>query len=246
MPRCIVVRMSRLALTDPWEVVRDGLREQIFSHQLVPGQRLFETNIAEEFGVSRGPVREAIRALEVEGLVIREPRIGSMVIPIDRRGTEELYSFREAIEVFAVRKALERNPSQLKLALADVLATMRGAGTAHGVDKVVELDITFHTAFVLAADHDRLIQVWQGMTGPLRLLMGLAARLGTTNVSGHNKLFDAVTAGDADACAECLRDHIGIAYGAVSRLIDEDAIGAAADARRAPLTHRRRQTQARP
>ncbi|HEX7299136.1 MAG TPA: GntR family transcriptional regulator [Solirubrobacteraceae bacterium] len=203
--------MARARIQDPWQGVRDGLRQQILSLQRAPGDRILEVQIAEEFGVSRGPVREAIRALEGEGLVIREPRIGSMVVPIDERSAEELYSMREVMEAFAVRRALEQRPTQLLTTLSGTLGEMETAVSEGAAEALVESDVAFHTAIIVASNHDLLLQAWEGMTGLMKILMGLSARAGITDVDGHNLVIDAVRMRDADLCVQRLNEHLGIA-----------------------------------
>jgi DNA-binding GntR family transcriptional regulator len=203
--------MARARIQDPWQGVRDGLRQQILSLQRAPGDRILEVQIAEEFGVSRGPVREAIRALEGEGLVIREPRIGSMVVPVDERSAEELYSMRQVIESFAARRALERSPTQLVTMLTGAIDEMDTAIAERVPEDLVEADVAFHTAFIVASNHDLLLQAWEGMTGLMKILMGLSARAGITNVDGHSLDVDAVRKRDAELCVQRLSEHLGIA-----------------------------------
>jgi GntR family transcriptional regulator, gluconate operon transcriptional repressor len=188
------------------------MREAILSGDLEPGERLREIPLASRFGVSRGPVREAIRALEREGLVVREPRMGSMVLPIDERVADELYSVRALLEPFAARRALERHPGSLVARLSDALAPMRAA--AAGTDRIglVDPDLEFHTAFFREADHERLLHIWETMRGPLKVLIATTARRAPreweATLLGHESIFAAAEAGNPDALVAELEEHL--------------------------------------
>lgn len=199
-------------LKDPWEKAREVLRDQILSGQLHPGERILEVPLAEGLGLSRGPVREAIRVLVAEGLVVRQPRIGAMVVPIDERTVDEVYSLRLALEVFAVQRAFERDSGDLSLRLWVPLQQMRQALELERVDDVLEPDIEFHRALVEAADHTRLLSTWQGLVGPLRILLGLTARRASKehrkSQLGHEAIYDAVKRGNAELTIECLTEHL--------------------------------------
>jgi GntR family transcriptional regulator, gluconate operon transcriptional repressor len=199
-------------LNDPWERVRDTMRDAILSGDLEPGERLREIPLAARFGVSRGPVREAIRALESEGLVIREPRIGSMVLPIDDRAADELYSLRALIEPFAARRALERHPGSLVARLADAVAQMRAATAAVGRMGLVDPDLEFHTAFFVNADHERLLRLWETMKGPLKVLLATTARRAPreweATMLGHESILAAAEVRDADTLVAGLEEHL--------------------------------------
>lgn len=192
--------------------MRDGLRASIVAGELVPGSRLIEVALADEYGVSRGPVREAIRALENEGLVVRAPRIGSVVIPIDRRGADELYSLRLLMEPFAARRALERRPGPLLIRLSTALTNMRAATAESDRARLVDPDLDFHSAFFHEAEHERLLRIWETMTGPLKILIGMsnqrAPREWEANVLGHESLFAAARQGDLDAFVAELEEHL--------------------------------------
>jgi GntR family transcriptional regulator of gluconate operon len=199
-------------LVDPWERVRNSLRAAILLGDLEPGARLREIPLAERFEVSRGPVREAIRALEGEGLVVREPRFGSMVVPIDRRSADELYSLRLILEPFAARRALERRPVALLVRLSDALTPMRAAAAEDGRMGLVDPDLDFHTAFFRESEHERLLRIWESMAGPLQILLAMSARRAPgeweATVLGHESIFAAAQERDGDRLVVELGEHL--------------------------------------
>src|SRR5439155_2242489 len=89
-----------------WEAVLERMRTAILAGDLAPGSKLVETELAERFGTSRGPVREAIRELAREGLVVELPRRGTVVTTLTARDLAEVYAVREALEVAASRSVI--------------------------------------------------------------------------------------------------------------------------------------------
>lgn len=199
-------------LKDPWEKVRDALRDQILSGRLPTGERILEVPLAEQLGVSRGPIREALRVLVAEGLIVRQPRLGAIVVPIDERTVDEVYSLRIALEAFAARRAFERFAGDLSLQLWVPLEQMRQAVQGGRPDDVLEPDIEFHLALIKAADHTRLLTTWQSLVGPLRILLGLTARRGSEerkdSLLGHEQIYEAVKLCDAELTVERLTAHL--------------------------------------
>ncbi len=90
------------------DVVFENLRDAIITQVLKPGERLMEIQLADEMGVSRTPVREAIRKLELEGLVVMVPRKGAYVAGVSMKDIHEVYEVRSALEMLAVTLAAER------------------------------------------------------------------------------------------------------------------------------------------
>jgi DNA-binding GntR family transcriptional regulator len=199
-------------LKDPWERVCEVLRERILSGQLRPGERILEVPLAEQLGLSRGPIREALRVLVAEGLVVRQPRLGAIVVPIDERSADEVYSLRVALETFAVRRAFERYQGDLSLQLLLPLEQMRQALANDEPNAVLDPDIRFHLALIEAADHTRLASTWNGLVGPVRILLGLTARRGTkehrSSLLGHEQIYEAVKSRDLEATVASLTEHL--------------------------------------
>jgi GntR family transcriptional regulator of gluconate operon len=224
-------------LRDPWESVRDTLRERILSGELRPGERILEVPLAEQLRLSRGPIREALRVLVAEGLVVRQPRLGAIVVPIDERTVDEVYSLRIALETFAVRRAFERYQGNLSLQLLVPLEQMREALDAGHPSAVLEPDIAFHLALVEAADHTRLLETWRGLVGPLRILLGLTAQRGSDehkrSLLGHEQIYERVKSRDVERTVASLTEHLEIARDMVLSYLHEAQRAEGA----APLAH---------
>lgn len=126
------------------DVVFHTLREAILKGELKPGERLMEMHLAEKLGVSRTPIREAIRMLEKEGLAVTIPRKGAQVAGMTEKDLQDVLEIRDALDGLAVAKACERMNEQ---AVAELTKAMHGFETAvkgKDVRKIVEADENFH------------------------------------------------------------------------------------------------------
>lgn len=192
---------------DLWEVVRDGMREMIVYGELLPGQRLHEVDLAQTFEVSRGPLREALRALETEGLVVRIPRRGTFVVRMSATDVDEIYSLRAALEELAVHRALAAPSPQLLATLDSLVEEMREATGARDWRRVTECDIEFHTAVYEASGHARVLSVWNSLREPMRVLVGLTSEVPEQTWSDHALLAKAAREG-AERYLAAAREHI--------------------------------------
>lgn len=139
--------------------VVDRLRSAIITGELGPGERLIEDAIAEQFGVSRVPVREALRQLESEGFVTSERYRGATVSSTSTRDTVELMQVRRGLEVLAARQAAERRGGTFAEALGSVVERGREAGRLHQVDRLPPLIMEFHELVAKASGNRQLQQM---------------------------------------------------------------------------------------
>ena len=126
------------------EVVSEALRQAIKDGVLKPGERLMEIQLAEELGVSRTPIREAIRKLELEGFVVMVPRRGTYVADISLKDIAQVFEIRSALEELAAGLAAERiTPDELEY-LERILVEINEYIDNDQFDKIVDADIRFH------------------------------------------------------------------------------------------------------
>jgi len=141
------------------DVVFNTLRQAILKGELQPGERLMEIQLAKRLGVSRTPVREAIRKLELEGLVLMVPRKGAEVADITSKDLEDVLEVRAALEELAVRNACdyitEEQIQELKKAAADFKEALEGTDLI----ACAETDMRFHEIIYAATNNRRLIQM---------------------------------------------------------------------------------------
>lgn len=141
------------------DVVFNTLREAILKGELVPGERLMEKTLSERMGVSRTPIREAIRKLELEGLVITVPRKGAEVAKITEKDIRDLLEVRATLEALAVRLACEKMDEDAIERLKYLKDEFARAARKKDVDSIIRKDIEFHDAIFAATDNDKLIQI---------------------------------------------------------------------------------------
>jgi DNA-binding GntR family transcriptional regulator len=144
------------------DVVTDDLRDAIIAHELEPGRRLAEDDLANQMGVSRGPVREALARLEREGLVVIERHRGARIASWARTDVEEIFSLRLILEQLAIEWACKNATAADIDALESVVKEFRNLDDKQRTIKAVsKLDLEFHTKIFDAAHHDRLCRAWE-------------------------------------------------------------------------------------
>jgi DNA-binding GntR family transcriptional regulator len=180
-------------------VVRE-LRGLIVSGEVRPGDRLVEERLTERFGVSRPPVREALRILEREGLVQRLPRRGAIVTPLDANDVREIYSLRWALERLAIELALPVEDEERLEALREAVAAMRDTSDR---ETLLEANWRFHLALVSLPGHKRLLAAYEALLAQLRLCMAMNLRFReqvtgdpADSVRRHERLLELIAAGD--------------------------------------------------
>jgi len=141
------------------ELVFEHLREAIISGRLKPGERLMEVQLAEEMGVSRTPAREAIRKLELEGLVVMIARRGVYVSNLSIKDVTETFEIRAALESLAAGLAAERITPEGLEQLERILVRIGECMDDSDVDRLVELDEEFHSILFAASRNQRLTQI---------------------------------------------------------------------------------------
>ncbi len=203
LPRPIVRRVLR-------EEIKEYLIEAILRGQLRPGDRIIETRIAQDLGVSQTPVREALRDLELLGFVTSEPFRGTRVRAFTHEELVQIYPIRAAIEGVAARAAATRITTEQLLALEEQIDRMREASELGDEATAIEADIAFHRIIVEASGNRLLEQFWTSLSLATttfltfsihrRAIEGLAAR--------HEPILEALRARDPDRAEAAMRRHI--------------------------------------
>ena len=145
------------------ERIREHLIEDILSGRLPPGSRIIETKLAQQLGVSQGPVREALRDLELFGFVVSSPFRGTQVRKISTDDLLEIYPVRAALEGVAARAAATRIDEPTLAHLEALIGTMRDAAVRTDQQAHVNADYAFHHVIVKASGNRILEHVWQTM-----------------------------------------------------------------------------------
>ncbi len=183
--------------------VADVLEQDIIFGRLAPDSRVIEEEIAERFGVSRSPVRESIRLLERDGLIVRAERRGSRVSPMSRRDLDEVYACRVALEGLAAAEAAERHTPETLQPLQDGVNKLRDALASGEVAAYFTANVEFTDAVHRAADNITLKRLLAGIGKQALRYRFFAYRtapeLMSTSLEGNRGLVDAIRRRDKDA-----------------------------------------------
>ena len=141
------------------DVVFQTLRQAILRGELEPGERLMEIHLANRLGVSRTPIREAIRKLELEGLVVMIPRRGAIVASITEKDLKDVLEVRRTLEIMAGEMACERITPELLEQLKSAGEEFRRLKDTNDFTSLAEVDVKFHDVIYAATDNQRLITI---------------------------------------------------------------------------------------
>jgi DNA-binding GntR family transcriptional regulator len=168
------------------ELVFDSLREAIIQGRLKPGERLMEMQLADEMGVSRTPIREAIRKLELEGFVVMIPRKGAYVSGISVKDIVDVFEVRAALEGLAAGLAAERITDDEMEKLERILVKITEVTDLDDIEVIVEIDTEFHDLIYMACRNERLVQIITHLKEQIQ-------RFRTTSLAQPGRLRDALS-----------------------------------------------------
>ncbi len=191
------------------QAVTDQIRDMIRDGQLAPGERLLEDRLAEQLGVSRNPVREAIRALEATGLVTVVPRRGAYVASFDAVEAAELLDLRAVLEAYAARLASKRGTKAQIDQIRETLSRGKEATVDGDLVAAAEAHRDFHLAIEAAAGHTYLSSVVEPLRAQTELVFSmLADQRGVVSWEQHIAIFNAIEAQDELAAGNATRLHM--------------------------------------
>jgi len=193
------------------EDVADSVRSAILAGSFEPGERLVEARLAQQLGVSRGPLREAFKLLRAEGLVREEPHRGTFVTVLSPVDVCEIYEVRAAIEARAARLLAEKHrPADVK-ALRTLLARLEAAASEDDTKAMSEADMAFHEAVCRLTRNRRLHEVFVRhvpfVQGVMRLDEHLYGCLDDA-AREHEPMVEAIAVGDGTLAAQRFEAHI--------------------------------------
>lgn len=191
-------------------IVRDEIERMIVSGDLEAGQRLNEQQLAVQLGVSRGPVREALRALERGGLVTGIANLGMFVRHLGIGEAIELYDLRGLIFAFCCVRVAERGTAEQKQQLTSLVEQMDQAIDGEGSSQYYQLNLDFHDRVMEFAGHRRATQVYQSLVQEAHLFRqrSLQPTLSMQESNAeHRRILEALIAGDAEAARRAGEEH---------------------------------------
>lgn len=202
------------------ESLRDAvvklIEEALLNGELQPGNRIVEADLAQRAGISRGPVREAIRQLVGEGILVSYPSRGTFVTQWTPRAVEEAYTLRAVLERFAVEEAIKRITPDEIAQLQATVDEMERSAAENDIRALMRLDIRFHEQLYAFSGHSLLQEVLAQLRRRLYCLMALDQGYSVhrdETAGDHQRIVAALKTGDAAVAGEAIAAHI-LAVGA--------------------------------
>ena len=206
------------------DVVFNTLRQAILRGELKPGERLMEIQLANKLGVSRTPIREAIRKLELEGLVLMIPRKGAEVAEITEKNLRDVLEVRCALEELAVQLACDRMDEEGALELRAAAATAESILNSDDITQIAQADVAFHDIIYAATDNRRLIQLLNNLREQMyryRLEYVKDARTHSILISEHNDIIKQLKDRNVEQAKAVIYQHINNQEKGIIRLLNK-------------------------
>ncbi len=204
-------RINAIAHSPVGQSVYRALLNLLARHHFAPGQKLNAEALSRDLGVSRTPVWEALKRLEVEGVVQTRPRKGVYVTALDADKAREIYVVREVVEGLAARLAARHIAAPELRELERSLDAQEVAGAGGDVPAYSRADIEFHNIIVRASRNEILIRILRSLYGQILVLrlqtLNLKDRI-RPSVREHQRIFAALKSGDPDRAEAAARRHI--------------------------------------
>jgi phosphonate utilization transcriptional regulator len=192
-------------------LMQEEIERLIMTGELPVGSRINESELSQRFNTSRGPIREALRALEEAGLVRNEKNRGVFVREIAFEEADEIYELREALEeIIGRRVALAIKPDAVER-LRAMLDAMRSAAQAQDVEQYAQLNLQFHEILLDTAGSKKLTETYKRLVKELHLFRMRALDSGgglRVSADEHRDIVEAIASGDPDIAGRALRRHV--------------------------------------
>lgn len=193
------------------DVVFNTLRKAILTGELKPGERLLEIQLANQLGVSRTPIREAIRKLELEGLVIMMPRRGAEVAQITEKGLRDVLEVRRALDALCTELACDRITEEEKQRLRDACDEFEKATATVDATVIAAADVALHDIIVEATRNQRLIQLINNLSEQMyryRFEYIKDENQHNNLVEEHRMIYESIVRCDKEGAAKAAKLHI--------------------------------------
>ena len=207
------------------DVVFETLRQKILKGELKPGERLMEITLADKLGVSRTPIREAIRKLELEGLVVMAPRKGAKVASITERDLNDVLEVRKGMEVLAISLACKRITGEELEKLETIEQSFQKLIESGNLTELAEMDVKFHDTIYQATNNQRLVQLLNNLREQMyryrmEYLKDIAVR--RTLAEEHKAICRALRERDEQQAEEYVSIHIDNQQKAIIRSLSQE------------------------
>ena len=206
------------------DVVFNTLREAILKGDLKPGERLMELQLASKLGVSRTPIREAIRMLEQEGLAVTTPRKGAEVAKMTLKDMEDVLEIRDALDELAVRIACQKISDEQLKQLEDMKELFEKSTQTGNVKKIAEADVTFHDVIYEATGNPKLVTLLNNLREQVyryRVEYIKDPKNYPTLLAEHEAILESLKNRDVKNAVEAMHVHVANQAEAVKTVIQE-------------------------
>ena len=215
--------MTRIAHTALYQEVAERLRKRIFAHELTPGTWMDEQKLAEEYGISRTPLREALKVLASEGLVDLRPRRGCYVTEISRQDTDDIFPLIAMLEGRCASEAVKQAKPADIAALKGIHEQLESAARDGRINAFFESNQEFHKKIQELSGNRWLLSVIQDLRKVLKLSrlhsLSLEGRL-QQSLDEHRLIMAALQAGDAVKAEKLMHDHLLSGREALAKIRD--------------------------
>ncbi len=193
------------------DVVFNTLRRAILTGQLKPGERLLEVHLANKLGVSRTPIREAIRKLELEGLVIMIPRRGAEVARITEKSLKDVLEVRRALDALSVELACDRITEEDMKRLLQACQDFEKAAKGKDASVIAKADVALHDIIVEATGNQRLAQLVNNLSEQMYRYRFVYIKEESKHdmlVAEHREIYESIASRDKERAARAAKLHI--------------------------------------
>lgn len=213
--------MTRIASTALYQEVAERLRQRIFAHELPPGAWIDEQKLAEEYGISRTPLREALKVLASEGLVTLKPRRGCYVTEISAADIDDIFPLMAMLEGRCAFEAVRRIRREDVEEIQAIHAALEEAAVKGEIEAFFEANQEFHRKIQELAGNRWLLSVIQDLRKVLKLSrlhsLSLEGRL-QQSLEEHREIVAAILAGQAEKAEKAMHDHLLSGREALARM----------------------------
>ncbi len=193
------------------DVVFNTLRQAILRGELKPGERLMEIQLANKLGVSRTPIREAIRKLELEGLVLMIPRKGAEVAEFTEKSLRDVLEVRRALEELAVELVCEKITDEQIQDLKDAAEEFKESLKDGDITRIAEADVKFHDVIYMATDNQKLIQLLNNLREQMyryRVEYLKRSDFHQQLIDEHEEIIETIESGQKDRAVQVVCQHV--------------------------------------
>jgi len=187
------------------------LEQAILTGQIKPGEKLVERELSERLGISRSPIREAIRSLQSSGLVKIIPWKGTIVSEVSKREVEEIYAVKSMLESFAAGVACKRITHKQVRRFRALLAKMEKEISKNNLYAYLKLSQEFHELFIKASDNTKLYEIYQSLSKQIQWLQLISLSFSDRakhSLREHKQIMEAFVERKPELVEQLVRDHV--------------------------------------